>query len=199
MSNIVQARVKIRGTRPYLFHSFGRDSIPLGREVKTGKAGNDPEEWKKTVAVTDEGQLYVKASQVFATIRDGAKYTKKGRYSVQKDVIATLLVESPDGILLDRWLPKKLTEDKTQEVYLDVRGCVNPSTRARNVRYRVAMSPGWELEFIISWDITIVGTETMHAVLIDAGRMVGIGNGRAIGMGRYEVVSFDAEDGTEEA
>lgn len=193
MSNIVTAEVKIRGTRPYFFHRFGRDSIPLEREVKSGKAGNDPEEWKKTVCMTDEGQLYVSSSQIFGTIRDGARYTKKGRGSIQKDVIATLLVDTPEEILLDQWLPDPLTEDKMQSVYLDVRGVRNPSTRARNVRYRVAMSPGWEVDFQISWDATIVGETTMHAVLIDAGRMCGLGNGRAIGMGRFEVVSFDTD------
>jgi len=194
MSNIAKASVLVKGTRPYFFHSFGRDSIPLERQVRTGKAGNDPEEWRKTVCQTGDGQLFVKSSQVFATIRDGSKYTRKGRGSIQKDVIATLLVESPEEILLDAFLPDPLTEDKAQPVYLDVRGVVNPSTRARNVRYRVAMSPGWEVSFAISWDATIVAEAQMHAALIDAGRMVGIGNGRSIGMGRFEVVSFDVHE-----
>ena len=191
MGNIAIFNVKIRGVRPYFFHKFGRDSIPLERQVRTGVAGNDPEEWKKTVCVTAGNQLYVAHSQVFASIRDGAKFTKKGRGSIQSTVIATLQVTSPEEILLDRYLPDPLTEDKAAPVYLDVRGVRNPSTRARNVRYRVAMSPGWELDFQIMWDETIVDTTTMNAVLIDAGRMCGIGNGRNIGMGRFEIVSYE--------
>ncbi len=190
MSNIAHARISIKGKRPYFFHNFTRDAIPLGREVKTGKAGNDPEEWRRTVCVMEDGKLYAKASQVFAMIRDGAKFTKKGRGSIQKDVIATLLVESPEEIPFDRSMPDDLTENKNEPVYLDVRGVRNPSTRGRNIRYRVAMSPGWLLEFEVSWDQTIVGVNTMEAILIDAGRMVGIGNGRSIGMGRFAIESF---------
>jgi len=193
MLNIVKAEVKIRGVRPYFFHQFTRESIPLERKEKTGKAGNDPIEWTRTVAVNWETrQLYVKSSQVFACIRDGARYIKKGRGSIQKDVIAVLLVESPEEIYIEQFLPEEpLPEDKSLPVYLDVRGVVNPSTRGRNVRYRVAMSPGWELTFTISWDKTVVATNSMQAVLIDAGRMCGIGNGRSIGMGRFEIVSFE--------
>lgn len=193
MSNISTARVKIRGKRPFFFHSFGRDSIPLEREAKSGRAGNDPEEWRRTVQVDPSTQqLFIKSSQVFATIRDGAKYTKKGRSSVQRDVIAVLTVDEPEEIYIDRYLPEEpIPEDKTLPVYLDVRGVRNPSTKARNIRYRIAMSPGWEIEFKICWDNTIVGDNTMNAVLIDSGRMVGIGNGRAIGMGRFEIVEFE--------
>lgn len=196
MSSIMKAKVTIRGMRPYFFHQFTRDSIPLGRVEKKGKAGNDPSEWRKTVAVDWETrQLYIKSSQVFACIRDGARYTKKGRGSIQKDVIATLLVESPEEIFIERYLPDEpIPEDKSLPVYLDVRGVVNPSTRGRNVRYRVALSPGWELSFAISWDKTIVSQTAMNSVLIDSGRMCGIGNGRNIGMGRFEIVSFEISE-----
>ena len=188
----MRATTKIRGSRPYLFHNFGRDSIPLGREAKTGKAGNDPDEWRKTVCVTTDGRLFIKSSQIFATLRDGAKFTRKSRGNVQKDVIAVLTVDTPEEIVLDRRLPERLTEDKREPVYLDIRGVRNPSTGAANVRYRVALSPGWELEFALLWDDTIINESTMHAVLIDAGRMCGLGNGRNIGMGRFEVLAFEA-------
>jgi len=168
----------------------------LERQERAGTAGNDPTEWKKTVQATDDRQLYVKASQVFATIRDGARYTKKGRGTIQKDVVATLLVVSPERILLDRYLwDKELDEsppeDPSLPTYLDVRGVRNPSTKARNVRYRVAISPGWEVEFVIQWDCTIINTEQIQAATIDGGRMCGLLNGRAIGMGRFEVTEFE--------
>ena len=53
MSNIIQANLLIRGTRPMLIHHFGADAIPLERRERSGVAGNDPEEWKRTVLMTD--------------------------------------------------------------------------------------------------------------------------------------------------
>lgn len=194
MANMLMARVTIRGTRPLLWHHFGPDALPLGKRERTGVAGNDPDEWKRTVLATPEGQLYVEPTYIFGCIRDGAKYTKKGRGSIQPMVAATLQVLD-ERIIIDRYLPDgELTTDSSQPVYLDVRSVRNPATRARNVRYRVAASPGWMTTFTILWDATVVSRDQMHAVLIDAGRLVGLGDGRTIGMGRFEIVTFEVQD-----
>lgn len=192
MANILRARVVIKGVRPLLWHRFGPDALPLEKQEKTGVAGNDPEEWKRTVLMTSERQLYLDASQVFGAIRDGAKHTKKGKGSIQALVAATLQV-ADDRVLVDRFLPDndKLSTEQTEPVYLDIRGVRNPSTKARNVRYRVAASPGWTATFSLLWDKTIVAREQMQAVLIDTGALVGIGNGRSIGLGRFTVESFE--------
>jgi len=190
--NIVTARVQIVGTRPLLQHSFGPDALPLEGREKTGIAGNDPEEWKRTRLVTKSGQLYLRSDYVFASIRDGAKYTKKGKGSIQSLVSATLqVIDSP--VLVDRFLPKDgdpPMNDPTAPVYIDVCGVRNPSTKARNVRYRLAAAPGWRCGFTLLWDRTIVSREQMRAVLHDTGTLCGIGDGRAIGNGRFAVESF---------
>lgn len=202
-NNIVQAKVQIRGTRPLFWHKFGPEALPLEKQEKTGVAGHDPEEWRRTAMVNKDGQLYLEPTYAFATVREGAKYTKKGRGSIQTSVVASLqLVDS--RILVNRWFPgfpnghafdiskaEPPSQDVDEPVYLDIRGVRNPSTKARNVRYRIAASPGWECEFTIEWDKTIVSRAEMEAVLNDAGKLVGIGNARSIGMGRFEVVSFD--------
>jgi hypothetical protein len=59
------------------------------------------------------------------------------------------------------------------------------------VTYRVAASSPWRVTFTIEWDRTVVSREQMHAIIIDAGNLEGLGNGRKIGMGRFTVVSFD--------
>ena len=202
MSNIVTATVRIKGTRPLFWHKFGPDAMPLEKGERTGVAGHDPEEWRKTVLVDKQGQLYLEPTYCFATLRDGAKYTKKGRGSIQANVAATLQI-SDNRILVDRWMPgfpnghecnpvtvEPPAQDSDQPVYLDVRGVRNPTTKARNVRYRVVAAPGWECAFTILFDKTIVSRPEMQAVLTDAGKLVGIGNGRGIGMGRFEVLSF---------
>lgn len=203
MARIV-ADVTIRGVRPFFHHGFGPDSIPLEKQPKSGVAGNAPDEWRKSVQVIkDTRQLYINFTQVWASIRDGAKYTRKGRGSIRNDVIATLLVEGPQKILVpgcflpENWEVEQLTDDDTQAVHLDIRYVKNPATRAGNVRYRVVMSPGWEVSFPISFDNTIVAVNQMRSVLKDAGTLCGVGDGRNIGMGRYEIVSFEVQDGEE--
>lgn len=206
MSNILTATITIKGVRPLLWHHFGADALPLEKQERTGVAGNDPEEWRKTALVNKQGQLYLKPTYAFATIRDGAKYTKKGKGSIQSAMSATLQVID-NAVLVDRHFPGfpnghdfdlKTAEppplDSELPVYLDVQSVRNPSTKGRNVRYRVAASPEWSATFNVLWDKTIISRNEMQAVLIDAGRLVGIADGRSIGYGRFTVEAFDVAD-----
>jgi len=199
MSNIITAKVSIKGTRPIFWHRFGPDAMPLEKKEKTGVAGHDPEEWKRTVLVTgDRHQLYIDGAYVFSCAREGARYTKRGRGSLQVPVSATLQVAESIILIDDRFLPNGFTTppptDPTLPVYLDVRGVRNPATKGRNVRYRIACSTGWSCAFTLQWDKTIVSRGEMEAVLIDSGRLCGIGNGRAIGFGRFSVEHFEVAD-----
>jgi hypothetical protein len=203
MSNIVKAKVTIKGVRPLLLHHFGPDALPLEKQEKTGVAGNDPEEWRKTALVTKDGQLYLEPTYIFASIRDGAKYTKKGKGSIQSTVAATLQVLD-NAVLIDRHFPgfpnghafdlataEPPPRDKDAPVYLDVQSVRNPTTKGRNVRYRVGASVGWSCSFTILFDKTIVDRNTMQTVLGDAGVLVGVADGRSIGFGRFTVESFE--------
>lgn len=190
IGNMLTAKVTITGARPILWHAFGPETLPLTKRERTGVAGNDPEEWKKSVLMTEKRQLFVRPTYIFGALRDGARYTKKGRGSLQALLTATLQVLD-DEILLDRFVPPEpLPLDPTASVYLDVQSVKNPTTRARNVRYRVAASAPWELNFTILWDRTVVSRAEMEAVVIDTGRLVGIGDGRTIGYGRFALDHF---------
>jgi hypothetical protein len=132
-----------------------------------------------------------------AAERDGAKYTTRRRGTLQPLLASTLQVVN-DRILVDRWLPKdgldKLIQVETAPVYLDVRSVRNPSTRARNVRYRVAASPGWQASFRVVWENTVVSENEMRAVARDAGQFVGLGDARSIGFGRFKLMGFQMEE-----
>lgn len=193
MGNLLTAEIEIEGTRAMLWNWFGPDAIPLEKQEKTGVAGNDPEEWRRTVLLTPEGQLYVEPSYVFGCFKEGAVHTKKGRGSIQAFLIATLQVMD-ERVLVDRYLTGEPARDPTLPVYLDVRMVVNPTTKARNIRYRIAASKGWKMVFHILWDKTVVDRQQMQAVLRDAGKLAGIGNGRKIGFGRFDVLRFDISD-----
>ena len=184
------AKVKIKGTRPFLFNNFSIESIPLKRTAKGGVAGNNPEEWKNSFSVTDEGQLYIEPSYIFSCLRAGGKYIPKSRGTLESDVAATVQVIS-EKILLNRYVKSQssISTDSTNEVYIDVR----PVSRrgAKNIRYRLATQKGWETEFIVSWDSTLISVEHLHSICIEAGSFAGLGDGRKIGFGRFEVISFD--------
>lgn len=206
MGNIITAQVAIKGIRPLWWHWFGPDAIPLEKTERTGVAGNDPEEWRRTCLVDKNGQLYIEATYIFGCLAGkdgGAKYIKKGRGSILPAVAATLQVLD-SRVLVDRWMagfpnghdynahaipvPER---DPSLPVYLDVRSVVNPTTKGRNVRYRIAASPGWQAGFTLQFDKTVVSRGEMESALIQAGALVGIGNGRKVGMGRFIVQSFE--------
>lgn len=193
MGNILTATITIKGMRPLLWHAFGPDAIPLEKRERTGVAGNDPEEWHKTVLALSNGQLYLHPSYVFGAIRDGAKYTSRKRGTIQPFVSATLQI-ADDVVLVDRYMTDPLPTDPTAPVYLDIRSVRNPTTKARNVRYRVAASSGWLLNVNIFWDKTIVSRGEMEAAITDAGRFVGLGDGRTIGYGRFSVEQFTVSE-----
>lgn len=193
---MVQAKVKILGTRDLLLHKFGPEALPLEKQEKEGVAGHNPNEWKKTVLATRDGQLYIEPTYIFACIRDGARNIKKGaRGTLAKDTAATLQV-ADDRVLLDRWMPEGRDIapplDPDEPVYLHVSG-VRIGT-ARHVRYRVAAGKGWRTEFTIIWDNTIVSRDQMKSAIIDAGRLCGLADGRQIGFGRFVVEEMEIED-----
>lgn len=202
MGNILQAQVQVSGIRPLLFHRFGPDSLPLEKQEQEGVAGNSPNEWRKTALATKDGQLYVPPTYVFGCVRNGAKYTKKGRSSIQATVASTLQV-GPQRILLDRYFlgfpnghefdiatVDTPSQDEEQPVYLDITGVRNPTTKSRNIRYRIAASTGWTCSFDLLWDKTVVSRSEMEACTRDAGRFYGLGDGRSVGFGRFEVTQF---------
>lgn len=193
MGNIVQATVSVVGIRPILWHRFGPDSIPLEKKERTGVPGNDPEEWKRTVLVTKDQQLYIEPTYVFGALVNAARNTKSGRGSIQSKVASTLQVLE-NIILIDRFLPDPLSQDPTEPVFLHITSVRNPTTKARNVRYRVAASPGWHCFFTLMWDATMVPRGQMEAVALDAGRFTGLGDGRSVGFGRFDVARFEVED-----
>jgi hypothetical protein len=126
--SIVSAQIQIEGRRPLLWHHFGADALPLEKRPKTGVAGNDPEEWKRSVLATSSGQLYLEPAYIFGCLRDGAKYTSRRRGTLQPILASTLEIEDRE-ILIDRWLPEKLEplQNETQLVYLDVVPSATPA------------------------------------------------------------------------
>ncbi|MBE6161924.1 MAG: hypothetical protein E7158_06895 [Firmicutes bacterium] len=189
-NNILKAKVSIEGSRPILWNSFNLELLDV-KVKKNGVKGNNPEEWKKTVLITENRQLYLKPESIFSCLREGGKYTKNGRTTMQAIVTATLQVLD-SIVLVNKFLPGEefLTKNQNEDIYLDIRSVKNPNTRGRNIRYRIAAKSGWKANFTIMWDCTLLSEELMEAIATDAGNLCGIGDGRNIGMGRFTVKEF---------
>ncbi|KUO78073.1 MAG: hypothetical protein APF81_25745 [Desulfosporosinus sp. BRH_c37] len=195
MSNVIQANVHIQGIRPMLIHHFGPDAIPLERREKSGVAGNNPEEWKHTVLMTDKRQLYVPSEYILANFRAGSRIAF-GTRGGHVGKLAACLQIADENIYFNCFVPTNLNDYVNctdAPVYLDVRGVKQPTTKARNMRYRVALSPGWQSRFSIVWDKTLISREEMHSIVIHSGQFIGLGDGRAIGFGRYTVEEFNLQ------
>jgi hypothetical protein len=200
---ILSAKVSIKGTRILTQHRFSVAALSGGDKERTGSAGNDPTEWKRSRMVDEEGALYLLPSYIFGSIREGGRYVKKGRSSYLYTVPAVLQVED-DRIYLTKDGQRLIQPEEPQviefgtvataalpPVYVEVCGVKNPSTKARNVRYRLAAKPGWEATFTILWESSEISRDSMAAILSKAGLMEGVGDGRRAGYGRFEVVSFE--------
>lgn len=204
MGSILQAKVKIEGIRTLAIHHFGIDALPLEARERTGVAGNDPEEWKRSVLMDEDRLLYLLPTYFFGCIKNGGKTVKKGKGNLLAAVASTLqivddrvYIQNGSGALKlpdppDVIEAGTIKTEKLPSCYVEVIGVRNPSTKARNIRYRVAAKPGWHCEFTILWDATVVDRKSMELSIVSAGQLVGIGDGRgSIGYGRFNVQSFD--------
>jgi hypothetical protein len=189
------AKVIIEGTKPLLFNTFRHDALD-SKKAKKGSTGNNNEEWEATVLMDEKRRLYLLDTYFLGSIRGGGKYIKVGKGNLSKNMASTLEISGSKLYLIDRVVPepKDLLQLETEKVYLDIRGVVNPMTKGRNLRYRVACSPGWQCEFIVSWDDYVISKENMKMCLENAGTYVGVGDGRSIGFGRFKINDFKMLD-----
>jgi hypothetical protein len=193
IGNQLEAELLIQGTRPLLWNHLQPSESFGKRQERGGTVGNDPTEWQRNVLITPDRQLYLLPTHIFGCLRDAAKYTKRGRSSLISSMSSTLQVLDR-RVLVNRYLPEapiRASEELEQEVYIFMSVVKNIATRGRNIRYRVAAAPGWQCSFTLLWDKTIISRHEMEAVILDAGRLVGLADGRSIGYGRFEVLKFD--------
>jgi hypothetical protein len=188
----LSAKISIQGTGILLFHAF-KSEVLSEKVAKSGTTGNYKEEWKMTVIMDENRNLYLPNSYILAPFKEGAKYMKVGKGNLSKKLISTLLIPATKIFLDGLKVPeeKDLLMLDTEPVYLDVRPVVNPATKGRNLRYRIACKKGWTCSFIIEWDDYVISKENMKVCAENAGMFSGTGDGRSIGFGRFEIKKFE--------
>ena len=189
-----------KGVTPLLMHKFNIEQLTNQNKIKEGTTGNNPNEWK--TSIYHEGRRFlIPASNLHATISNGGKYIKAGRGTLVK-VIPSAIRIPIQKFFINRELPDDLenlnfdnmTKDSSQPCYIDVRAVNNPATKGKNIRYRMALSPGWEAKIELEWNDTIVSRDQIEKTIISAGELVGILEARSLGYGRFNVEDFSVSD-----
>lgn len=196
----ISAKVSIEGIKPMLFNTFVTEILLDPKKSRSGTCANDPSEWKLTVLMDEKRRLYILDTYIIRSVTEGGKEIKSGRGNISKKVASYLEAAGceenpiPGKIFLDGLVvpsDENLTTTVTEPVYLDVRSVVNPATKGRNVRYRIAAKAGWKISFILTWNDSLVSVANMKLCVESAGLFQGLGDGRKIGYGRFNMTSFD--------
>ncbi|MGD8305101.1 MAG: hypothetical protein PVF17_00470 [Ignavibacteria bacterium] len=198
---MMKVKVKIEGIKPLVFHKFNIESITALSKPKSGNSGNNPEEWKNSFFHDDE-KLYIPDNYIFACLKNAAVHTKVGRGSIQKTWISAVNVLTEKAFLnreifadWENATEADIPTSSSLPVYIDIRMVANPNTKGKNVRYRVACSPGWETEFELLIDDSLISQQHVKKVIEDAGKLQGIAELRTLGYGRFIVneMTFEKE------
>ncbi len=193
--------VEIEGVKPFIFHKFNIEQIQALSKPKTGSAGNDPDEWKRSFFYDDEDKLYIPSNYLFSAFKNGSVHTKVGRGSIQKTWISAVTMDE-EKVYFNRTMFKnwqdttfeELITNSSEPVYIDIRMVSNPNTKGKNVRYRVALSPGWVLKFHMDVDDSLVSMQQTKKIIEDTGKMQGLADGRTLGYGRFKLNEFSHEE-----
>lgn len=183
---------KMIGTTAFLYNKFNIENVSKKVKTKSGSAGNDPEEWKDKIWV-DNLDLFVPAYYIFGSVTEGAHYVKEGKGSIKKKLMGCMIVKG-EKFYMNRKLPKEIEKleteemprDSSQDIYLDIRAVKNPMTKGKNVRYRLALKAGWEIDVCFEWDDTVLSRDNIKQAVEHAGKFVGVGDARLLGYGRYK-------------
>lgn len=194
---MTKVNVEIVGVKPIIFNKFNMESLTDQKKPKVGNSGNNPEEWKHSFFVEGK-RIYIPGAYLFAALKNGAVNTKVGRGTIQKTLISALNI-CDERVYLNReiWDDWENTEyenlptNSDSPVYIDIRMVANPNTKGRNIRYRLAMSPGWKMSFSLDIDESLISNAQIKKVIEDTGKLQGIADARSLGYGRYEVENIE--------
>lgn len=196
--------VEIIGTKSLLFHKFNLDAITAITKAKSGNKGNDSEEWKNSF-FEKKNKIYIPSSYLLAAFRNGAINTKLGRGSIQKTWVSAANIEEEivfsNRSIWDNWQEstiENVPKESTSPVYIDIRAINNPNTKGKNIRYRVALSPGWEFKFTLLIDDNLISLAHAKKVIEDTGKLQGLCDGRTLGYGRFDVLNIQTEKSKKE-
>lgn len=179
MVNLETYRVVIKGTRPLLMHApVGISDKP---ELRRGEHLDPKTEAEMYIYKDIDGKICIPARMIEACLRNaGRGYKVRGRGSTFGAMIRA-------GILIEPEMIPLIYEGNWE---IDYRPVVLRGDRIMRARPKFN---NWKLEFkIINLDPTIIHAETLHKIIVDAGKYYGLGDFRPK-FGLFKVEIFEKE------
>jgi hypothetical protein len=182
--------LRIRGVRPYLFHrmdieAYDREEGPGGKRKPRARPEYESMVWRD-----DEGQLAMPTINLIASIVEAGKYYKSpiaGNGSATPTLRGALVpTEREYGSFgVEDWD----CIDFRKANHADMKRTPKPT-------YRPRLEIGWSYETTIAVVTPeLYGPAKLLEILTRAGSVMGVGDGRKIGFGRYVLAGHEIEDG----
>lgn len=172
--------VTIEGVAALLFHRWSVEAVAEKAASAKGSAAKKSDNVESYVYRNEAGEICLPGEYLRMAVVTAARYRqdprspRKSAMDLYKAGVVSLTEMASLGV--------------TDWDYLDARRVT--VNRAGITRQRPAMNAGWqaEIQFMINTP-EYISPPTLHAVLIDAGRLVGVGDFRPT-YGRFQVKSF---------
>lgn len=178
--------IKIRSISPLLFNTRQRD---LDLEIKKLKKDQleewEQNNWRRKAELNSNGDVVLPARWFRAAFIEGCKFTKiVPHFATSKRQTYTKYASSMlfnEGTF--RCKPSKL---KDYGAFVGAQGA-NSSTKVWRIR---PMIDEWETTFEIIDTGNRMLLDELKQIIGDTGMVLGVGDGRSLGFGRFEVVSI---------
>jgi hypothetical protein len=173
--------VTIEGLSALLQHRFG-EQTEVEAETRTVKIENmTPADAAERTAYRDSaGNLFLPGAAIARLLREaGGSHKQRGSRKSLKYIVPAAVIVLADQIMLHNSAGTPLTR-----IEVDSRPIVIPSTKGRIMRHRARIEK-WRASFSMEVDDTVLDVETIHQLLEEGGRRIGVGDYRPEKGGPY--------------
>lgn len=176
-------KVQVKGITPLLVNRFHEEAAAEATSgIRSRKEKPTPEEDAAMRLYKNDDGPYVPSEWLRQSIIGAASRHKIGRRAATTDVAAAVYLFPFEIPLVGEW-------------HVDSRAIVIPATKGRLLRYR-PMFDEWSVDFHLQIDTDLVSEHLIKDILVDSGRLVGIGDFRPARKGpygRFSIISWEPE------
>jgi hypothetical protein len=178
----------VRGVSPILFHRWSNEAVAEKAAAAKNSAAKKTDNVESYVYRDTGGRIclpgeYLRMALVMtAKFKQDPRSPRKSMFDLAKAAIVTLTELAP-------MKTEAHPDGCTDWDYLDARRVT--VQRAGVTRQRPAFNPGWAAEFSFLLNLPqYIGPTLLHELLVEAGRVTGVGDFRPT-YGRFQVVRFE--------
>lgn len=182
-------RVAIKGTADLLFHRWNCDAVEEKAKAKKGSAAKKSDNVESYVYRNADGMICMPGEYLRMSIVNASKFRQDPR-SPRKSAMdlykAAVISLTPLALVLNN------AQEPTHVDKWDYEHRCRVTIQRNGItRIRPAFLTGWRCTFDLLVNIPqYIDEGTLHEVIVDAGRLVGVGDFRPT-YGRFQIVQFE--------